>query len=183
MEHIEREELSETLERINGWIENCDAKVSTILSGMGVFAGILLATDYVSKFIAVFRFMCEKINIWTVVYLAINTLSLCSLIYGTFLLVGVLFARVDPEEFENRGVRNESLIFFSAIAKNRTLSEYKEKLKECSSEQMKVDFISQIYICSLICEKKFSLYKKGVTFSIAGFCIFMITAIIGVAVT
>ena len=57
---LKYDELSETLNRVNSWIENCDSKVSTILSGIGVFAGILLATDYVSKFTAIFRYMCEK---------------------------------------------------------------------------------------------------------------------------
>ena len=50
---LKYDELSEILNGVNSWIENCDSKVSTILSGMGVFAGILLATDYVSKFIAI----------------------------------------------------------------------------------------------------------------------------------
>ena len=34
---LKYEELSETLNRVNSWIENCDSKVSTILSGIGVF--------------------------------------------------------------------------------------------------------------------------------------------------
>lgn len=183
MEHISNEELSEIFGRINGWIENCDSKVSTILSGMGVFAGILLATDYVSKFIDIFRFMCEQSNVWTVIYLVICLFSLCLLILGAFLLVGVLFARVNTTEFESRGVKKESLVFFSSIAKNKTLSKYRGRIKKCTSEQMSDDLISQIYVCSLICDKKFMLYKRGLICSLAGFSIFVIMAIIGIAVT
>ena len=31
---LEYDELSEILNGVNSWIENCDSKVSTILSGM-----------------------------------------------------------------------------------------------------------------------------------------------------
>lgn len=180
---LEYEKLSDILDRTNGWINNCDSKASIILSGIGVFAGILLATDYVSKFIAVFRFMCENITVWSILYLTISFLSLCLLFYGAFLLVMVLFARVDPTEYTCRGVKDDSLIFFSYIVKNKTLSKYREKIRKCSIEQMNEDIISQIYICSLICDKKFSLYKKGLIFSIIGFIVFMIMAIMGVILT
>ena len=183
MENIKLEELSEILNRINGWIENCDSKVSTILSGLGVFAGVLLATDYVSKFIEICRFMCEKITALTVLYLSITSLSICLLLYGVFLFTRVLFAKIDIHEFESRGVRKDSLIFFASIAQNTTLKKYREKLRKCSAEKMSDDIISQIYICSLICDKKFSLYKKGLICSIVGFCIFAVMLIIGVAFT
>ena len=180
---LEYDELSEILNRVNSWIENCDSKVSTILSGMGVFAGILLATDYVSKFIAIFRYMCEKITVLSAIYLIISFLSFGLLLYGVFLFMGVLFARVNPTEFEDRGVKGDSLIFFSSIAKNKTLSKYRGKLRKCSAEQMNDEIISQIYICSLICDKKFSLYKKGLICSLIGFIVFLIMAIIGVVLT
>jgi len=180
---IEYDELSEILSRVNGWIENCDSKVATILSGMGVFAGILLATDYVSKFIAIFQFMCKKLTVLSVIYLVTGFLSFSLLLYGVFLLIGVLFARVNPTEFKGRGVKGDSLIFFSSIAQNKTLSKYREKLRKCSVEQMNDEIISQIYICSLICDKKFSLYKKGLICSLIGFIVLMIMAIIGVVLT
>ena len=183
MEQIKHEELSEILERTNGWIENCDSKSSIILSGMGVAAGIFLATDYISKFIDIIQFMYENMNIWTVLYLIFGSLSICLLLYGAFLLIEVLFSRINTAEFEDRGVKTDSIIFFSSIAKNKTLSKYRGKLKKCSAEQLDNDIISQIYVCSLICDKKFSLYKKGLICSLAGFIIFMIIAIIGALVT
>lgn len=84
---LKYDELSETLNRVNSWIENCDSKVSTILSGIGVFAGILLATDYVSKFTAIFRYMCEKKTVSSTIFLIISFLSFGLLLYGVFLLI------------------------------------------------------------------------------------------------
>lgn len=183
MDNIEHDELIGILERINGWIENCDSKVSTILGGIGVIAGILLATDYISKFISIFRFMCQIESVWSIIYLIISVGSICSLLYGSFLLVMVLFARTDENEFESRGLKTESLIYFSSIAKIKSLSEYHEKLTGYKHEQMTNDLISQIYICSLICDKKFALYKKGLLYILIGFFVFMIMTIIGIATT
>ena len=97
---FEYDKLTDILNGVKSWIENCDSKVSTILSGMGVLAGVLLATDYVSKFKAILQFMWEKKTAWSVIYLIISFTSLGLLIYGVFLLLGVLFARVNQTEFE-----------------------------------------------------------------------------------
>jgi len=176
------EELTEILDRTTGWIENCDSKASIILSGAGVVAGILLATDYVEKIIAIYRYMTDNASLWTVSYLVCNILSIGAFVTGCLLLIGVLIARVKPVEFSDKGVKTDSLIFFSSIAANKSLAKYREKIKKCSSEQLDDDIISQIYICSLICEKKFALYKNGLIISLAGFAGFAIMTIIGVVV-
>lgn len=183
MDHIDYEELREILARINGWIENCDSKVSIILSGMGVFAGILFATDYVAKFADILQFMAEAKTIWSAVYLAVWAISLSLLIYGFICLIYALIARINTAEFARRGIKQDSLIFFSNIAQNSDLSAYCEKLKNYNSDQMEDDIISQIYICALICTKKFSLYKKGLIFSLLGVGVFMIMVTIGTLVT
>ena len=112
----------------------------------------------------------------------IISLSVGGIVYGCILLIGVLVARVNPAEFSEKGVKTDSLIFFTSIAANNSLAKYRDKIKKCSSEQLDDDIISQIYICSLICKKKFELYKKGLIISLAGFAIFVIMAIIGVMV-
>lgn len=180
METLDSGELNQILDRINGWIESCDSKVSTILSGMGVLAGILLATDYISKIISIFRAACEHIGVGSVAYLIISIASLIVLMCGALLLIGVLFARVNPEKFGTRGVKTDSILFFSCISKNKTLSKYRVKVNKCSREQLRDDLMSQIYICSLICDKKFVLYKNGLVLSIIGFSVFVLMMVIGV---
>ena len=61
------EELKEILDRNTAWIENCDSKTSIILAGFGVIVGILLATDYASKFVSIFRYMINNVSFWSVV--------------------------------------------------------------------------------------------------------------------
>lgn len=182
MEGNKHDELNEILDRTIGWIENCDTKTSIILSGMGVIAGILLATDYVEKLVTIYRYMISYVNLWRSFYLLVSFLSLWVIVYGCVLLIGVLVAKVNPAEFSEKGVKTDSLIFFTSIAANNSLAKYRDKVKECSYEQLDDDIISQIYICSLICKKKFKLYKKGLIISLAGFAIFVIMTIIGVIV-
>lgn len=94
-------------------------------------------------------------------------------------MINVLVARVRPNDFSKKGVKTNSLIFFSSIAKYKTLSKYSLKLKKCTSEQLEDDIISQIYVCSLICDKKFWLYQKGLIISLVGVIVFVIMAVIG----
>lgn len=159
---LELDDLSEILNRINTWITNCDTKVSIILSAYGVLAGILLAMDYVSKFVTIFRVIFNNLSLGSAILIFLGVLiTLFVLFRGLFYLIKSLFAKNEVEEFSSRGVKNDSVIFFSTIAKNKSLSEYRTKLIQYSSDEMVDDFISQIYICSLICDKKFSNYQKG----------------------
>lgn len=159
---LDPEDLSEILNRINTWITNCDTKVSIILSAYGVLAGILLAMDYVSKFVTIFRAMFNNLSLCCSILLLLCVLiPLLVLLRGLFYLISSLFAKIETEEFSNRGVKKDSILFFSTIAKNKTFSEYQAKLTRYSTDEIADDFISQIYICSLICDKKFSNYQKG----------------------
>lgn len=176
---LNNEELNEILGRINKWIENCDSKVSHILAGIGALAGIVLATDYLSKIISIFYTACKNIGAWTIIYLLFFAFSLGLVIYGVFMLISVLFARVNIETFKAKGLKTDSLLFFSSIAKNKSFLEYRNKVNVCSAEQLKDDLISQIYICSLICDKKFELYKKGLLAVIVGFNVFVLVIVIG----
>ena len=68
--------------------------------------------------------MCEKITVLSAIYLIISFLSFGLLLYGVFLFMGVLFARVNPTEFEDRGVKGDSLIFFSSIYNQAPLTNF-----------------------------------------------------------
>ena len=94
----------------------------------------------------------------------------------------MLFARVNPNEFSNRGIKSDSLSFFSSIVKHKSLSSYKQKLEKCETVQMEEDLISQIYICSIICDKKFKYYKLGLLFASIGLILFVVLFVIGLVI-
>lgn len=176
------EEVIEILNRNTAWIENCDSKTSIILGSFGVIAGIFLATDYASKFLSIYRYMISHINFWTVIYLILCCSTIGLIVAGCVCWIIVLFARVNLNEFSNRGIKSDSLIFFSSIAKHQSLSSYKQKLKKCETSQMEDDLISQIYICSIICDKKFKYYKLGLLLASTGSILFVVLFVIGLAV-
>ena len=148
------EELKEILDRNTAWIENCDSKTSIILGSFGVIAGIFLATDYVSKFKGILCHMTSNVFFWTIIYIIFCIFAISLILAGCVCWITVLFARVNPNEFSNRGIKSDSLIFFSSIVKHKSLSSYKQKLEKCETVQMEEDLISQIYICSIICDKR-----------------------------
>lgn len=165
MEHLTYEELSEILARINSWIDNCDSKVSVLLSGIGIFTGIFLTSDYIDNIIKISQLALKTdhviLTIIAVIYVSVSIGSLIVLLCGCWYLFQAIAASVNSNEFKKRGAYSSSLIFFSSIAERATLAEYRDKLEKCSKEQIKLDIISQIYICSIICDRKFSLYNKG----------------------
>lgn len=74
------DELIEILDRTISWIENCDSKASIISSGIGVIAGIMLATDYLEKLIAIYSYMFKNVTVFTVAYLCC---SFCYMRYSS----------------------------------------------------------------------------------------------------
>ena len=119
---------------------------------------------------------------WTIIYIIFCIFAISLILAGCVCWITVLFARVNPNEFSNRGIKSDSLIFFSSIVKHKSLSSYKQKLEKCETVQMEEDLISQIYICSIICDKKFKYYKLGLLFASIGLIFFVVLFVIGLVI-
>ena len=174
-----REQLIEVLDKTIGWIDNCDSKASSFLSCIGVVAGIFLATDYVEKISSIISGMIDKNNLGGYLFVIIYVLTVIAMIIGCILLVGVLIAKTDINEFNSQNVKSDSLIFFASIASYKKMTDYKSKILACNSSKFNEDLVSQIYICSIICNKKFALYKKGLVLFIVSFIVFLVLSVIG----
>lgn len=119
---------------------------------------------------------------WTIIYIIFCIFAISLILASCVCWITVLFARVNPNEFSNRGIKSDSLIFFSSIVKHKSLSSYKQKLEKCETVQMEEDLISQIYICSIICDKKFKYYKLGLLFASIGLILFVVLFVIGLVI-
>ena len=119
------EELTGILDRTTAWIENCDSKASILLGSLGVLAGILLATDYAKKFLEIYRYLISHITFWMVIYLIFYVIAMMLIVAGVVSWICVLFARVNINIFAERGIKSDSLIFCSAIAKHTTFASCK----------------------------------------------------------
>lgn len=179
------DEMVEILDRNTMWIENCDNKASIILGVIGVVAGIFLATDYVGKLYSIILFMTseEHLSIWSIIYVLILFASMVGMIVGCLFLISVLVPRYRMEEYQKRGINRESVIHYTSIAKHKTFTKYRNKLARLSDEDMVEDLVEQIYVCAIICEKKFTAYKTGLHMCTVSFLIFAIMAVLGFVIT
>ncbi|EUJ35769.1 hypothetical protein BCAMP_11415 [Brochothrix campestris FSL F6-1037] len=72
-----------------------------------------------------------------------------------------LKGRIDIEEFEEDEIITDSLMHFQTIG-NQEFKDFTQKIEDETPEKIKEDLLSQIYINSKICTKKFKLYNNGI---------------------
>lgn len=159
---VDKEDLYIILERNIRWIENCDLKASILLGIFGVIITICISTEFTQIFKTLVLYCINNINFWTISCLVLIMISILLTLAGIIFLILSLKATISSKEFENRGVDGDSLIFCSSIVyNNETLQEYESSIKDTDKERIRQDIISQIYICSLICDRKFKRYNLG----------------------
>lgn len=180
-----KEELEKILERINFWISNCDTKISFALA----FAGVLLAgffsstiiTGSLSKLIEKTTKISIATSFWEprildICILILGAFTICTLIAITYLF-RALKGKIDTSVYKESGLTTDSLIFFGTIAK-QTFQSFKNKTSTSDNSDIENDLLSQIYINSKICNRKFELYNNGVNFLIASIVLFVILNIL-----
>ncbi|MBU3188778.1 hypothetical protein K9O30_06335 [Clostridium bowmanii] len=179
----EKDDLYQTLDRINLWIENSDTKTSIAIGAIGVVFAILLSKDYAVKFKNIIISMINSKNFFSFLYLAVLGISIYVICKGCHYLFKVLVPRTDMNLYKESGIKVDSSIFFSTIANTRSYKDFKKIIGKSTKAVQRNDLISQIYICSKICDLKFKNYKRGITLVSVGFIIFVIVIIIGLIIT
>lgn len=179
---FKKEDALDTLDRTIGFINNCDNKTSIILGINGVMITILLSNEGVIELKNIMKSAITEGTVFSAIYLIILFLALAKLFYGIFKLLMVLFANTDCGDINQEDLECDSKIFFGSICKNSEFKQYKEKLLNLTEEDYMNDIISQIYINSVICNKKFDNYKVGMKASIIGFLSFVFIWGLGVII-
>ena len=166
---LTKEQVEKNLDRVNGWIGNCDQKASFLLTLVGVIATLICTGDtmvkvkeiLVNPFIAYWKegiggFDTERF------FLALFLCSglLCLLGAIVFLLM-CLMAKTDYSKFEQPGIEKNSRLFYGSIAKMK-YDEFRSAINDYDN-----DLLSQLYINSVICNAKFDNYKIAVKFVFA----------------
>lgn len=174
---IESEDLNIILDRINNWINNCDTKSSIVLSFVGIILGIIFTTDYINKLFTIYKKVYLSTNLFNMLFLLFSIASIICIIIGIIYLISSIRAKTDINN--EYGIITDSLIYYQTIASNSNYKEYEEKMEKLNQDLLKKEIISQIYINSDICTKKFKNYNLGLTFSIIGVSLFLILIVIG----
>ena len=153
------DKLHLTLDRIIGFISNCDTKVSFWFSFFGAILTILSTLKTPTKE-AIKSVLCANPrNITDNVVLIVFLVSAICFIIGLYFLSQALMAKTINNE------DRKSNIFFGHIASHENQQAYMKCLKETNLNKYIEDLVSQIYINSKICEQKFKNYNKGVKMS------------------
>lgn len=176
-----KEEAVQTLERINFWISNCDTKISFSLA----FAGILLGgffssgiiTGSLNKLMKGLKEIDKDTPYLKIQYLEITTVVLVVFIILMIVSLTYLFrgkkGSIDTGVYNEAGLSKDSTLFFGTI-QNKSYIAFKNSMIGIKKDELMNDYLSQVYINSKICNRKFTLYNKGVNWLIASTIAFII---------
>lgn len=150
--------LEKNLERVIGFISNCESKVSYLLATTGAIITILITT-----------IPPNLTSIKNFVKSSEPNLLIPMCIFGImistwYFLLGVHYSSKVLVANANQTSENaKSMIFFGSICLQPNSSSYITDL-DSSNYSYKDDLACQIYINSKICSKKFEDYGKGFKF-------------------
>lgn len=154
------------LDRTDSWINSCDNKLSILVGVCGVVLTLFITTESISKaygFIKTILFDVK--NLYSYLFLASTAILVVTYGVTCFHVISSVVARVNIKKYSQEKLSDKSNIFFGSIA-NRKYGEYKASLSKSSDEEKMDDVISQIYINSLIAQKKYDQYNKSLIWMI-----------------
>ncbi|WP_175987084.1 hypothetical protein [Bacillus sp. Marseille-Q1617] len=178
---VNKEEVIETLDRINFWIGNCDTKVSFSLA----FAGILLGGFFSSSIITgSLNLLIKKLirmysinNYGEVGMVLLTSFVLAMFFFFMALTITYLFkalkGSIDSSVYKQPGLTTDSISFFGTIA-GQSFDSYKQKVMTATLLEKQNDLLSQVYINSKICQNKFKLYNNGLRYLVISTLLFAI---------
>ncbi|MCQ2535247.1 MAG: DUF5706 domain-containing protein [Clostridia bacterium] len=150
-----REDAYKTLEIINGWIGNMDAKISFALAFVGILVGYIFSNGMPKIFEKIAN--VNKLSELSVVEI-LAAVIVVLLYVISFASIGCLMIAVLARIKNSNGV--ESVFFFGTIG-NMKLEKYKERVDNLSEKEIITDLEEQIHTNSRICTKKAKWYNHG----------------------
>lgn len=165
------EELNTRLDRVNGWINNCDQKASILLAFAAALAAVLLTSDimkdgYDYLITPFYKYWLKDVPSEVSYKKLIVILLLLPLAWNVINMIKFLILVLRPKTIiadfqeERSLITKNSRLHFQSIAGKM----YNDFLLDCqnqSEESYLNDLCSQIYCNSRICNDKFENYKKG----------------------
>lgn len=163
--HKSIESLELSLDRINSWISNCDQKAGFLLATIGIVLAILFATDFVGgvKKYIIEPFLCYfdkpieyEFSLIRFLFFIVLVSSVITCAVSAIFALLAISATVDSKKQQpnNPTLSNKSYLFFQTIS-----SIDFETYSKFGQISYADDLMSQIYINSSICTKKFNRYK------------------------
>lgn len=165
-----KEESIKTMERINFWISNCDTKISFALAFAGILIGGFFSSSIITgsleELVNKLKVIKDMKNLGEALYIGATTLVLIAFILLIITSVTYLFrgikGSIDPTVYTQDKLTTDSYQFFGTI-QNKAFTSFKDGFEAQTQNKLQNDYLSQIYVNSKICKRKFDLYNKGLT--------------------
>ena len=169
------------LNRVDGWINNCDNKVSIILGVSGVILTVIMTSEGIKKIINIIYKVIHYIyeyNHLAFLYFVTFMFSMMMILYGLIRFIMVIIARINERKYKQEGLIINSIVFYGTIAR-RKFKTFQEEYFNLSEKEVLNEILSQVYINSLIAEEKFKNYNIALKYLGIGIFLFCIEIIIG----
>lgn len=156
-----KEDAYQTLDFVNSWISNVDAKASFGLAFVAVLAGFIFYN--IGETPTPIQEFLEELKNCTFSILVLIRAVLVVVLYisclvSIIMFFAALFGRIKSPTGTSERL---SLIFFGTIAQY-SLNDYKCKALDMDENAIEDDLLEQIYINSKICKQKFEYYNQGI---------------------
>jgi hypothetical protein len=179
---IGKDDAIDILDRTIGFVNNCDSKASVVLGVFGVLLTVLFTSEGITELKNIIKAAMNTSTRYGFLYIIFFSITAIGFTLGIIKLMQVLFPKTDCVELKQECIELNSNIFFQGICKNSTYKRYKDKLVNCTEDEYMNDIISQIYINSIICNRKYRNFKLGVLMSFIGFTSFLLIWGIGIII-
>lgn len=167
--HKSIESLEQSLDRINGWISNCDQKAGFLLAILGVLIPIVFTSDIskrINEIILIpYKAYCDMPDLYEIntVRFAYFIILVTTIITCLISIIAVLFsitANITIKKFKkiqgNEQIVETSYLFFGGIKKMKYAT-----FRQMSNINYEEDLKSQIFVNASICTRKFKCYNIG----------------------
>jgi len=149
------------LDNIKEWINNVDIKISILIAFMGVILGYILIDsniDFIERIVTTIN--NNSLSFSKIAKGLLVLLLYFNTIFSIIKLIYALKGKINIKEFKESGVTLNSLVFYGSISKYN-YEEFNKKIKNQTKQSNINDILSQVYINSKICNKKFKNYNIG----------------------
>lgn len=152
---LDKEYTFRTLELINSWTSNVDAKASFALA----FAAAVLTLIFYNagSLPLAFSHFINASESGTLTWKELLSAGVLVVMYVSF--IGAIWKFFESLR-GNINRKKMSLFFFGSIS-DFPLDEYRNRLLNMSTKELEDDLCEQIHTNSIICTKKFEAYNRG----------------------
>ncbi|UVV57432.1 hypothetical protein NXW60_10775 [Bacteroides fragilis] len=150
------------LELVNLWISNCDTKASLILAFLGIIVTIIFTSNIGGEMIntieykAVWQVNCLSLKLF---FRLFSSVIFCASTAFSFVQLGMtLYGRVNPNKYNQTGVKMQSNLFWKTI-QNKKFIDFESQSNSEPDNSYPNDINSQVFINSKIAQAKFRHYN------------------------